>query len=475
MAMAQTTDARSIWIKIGPITAAIIISLSMLSFVSVTILNGISDRLVRQQAERDGIAWAAHVGASLDRIGDIAKGGETTWDEREFLIDARQFGAIFKYKIYGPDGQLRFYSGIHDGEDIDGKDLGEHNSIAASVMASHIVYAEIHDGHDMHNHPDVYVEAYVPILHDGKVVAISEVYVDETKAAAMIREDFVVFGVIIAGLTLLVLLVPLWALQLMTRELQQRNYDLNIERARAVEAENAKSAFLAHMSHELRTPLNAIQGLSEMMIRGDLGQLEHPKYLEYSKDINFSAAHLLKLVNDILDLSKIDAGKFELEEVDVDLAKVIGDALRIARAWSNTSGVLLMADAATDVLIARADERAMKQILLNLLSNAAKFTPAGGEIHITAKLDDNGNGIISVTYTGHGIPSADLSSIIEPFNQLHRPAGLQQEGTGLGLSLVKSMIELHGGTLDIQSIEGQGTTVTVSIPAERMRPPTASK
>jgi len=473
--MTMQSDERSIWVKIGPLAVAIFISLSVLAFVSVSILNGISERLIRQQAERDGIAWAAHIGSSLERIAEIARGEETTWDERAFLINVRQFGDIFKYKIFDPDGHLRFNSGIYDGEDADGKDLGEHNPVAASVLAGNVVYAELHDGSETPNRPDVYAEAYVPIFRNGKVVAISEVYVDETNAAAMIREDFALFGVIIAGLTLLVLLVPLWALRLLTQELQQRNFDLNVERARAVDAENAKSAFLAHMSHELRTPLNAIQGLSEMMIRGDLGQLEHPKYLEYSKDINFSAAHLLKLVNDILDLSKIDAGKFELEESDVDLGNVIGDALRIARAWSSTSRVSLKAEAATGTLIARADERAIKQILLNLLSNAAKFTPAGGEIHIAAKLDDSGNGVITVTDTGDGIASADLGSIIEPFNQLRRPAGLQQEGTGLGLSLVKSMIELHGGTLDIQSFVGLGTTVTVTIPAERMRIPAAPK
>jgi len=276
-------------------------------------------------------------------------------------------------------------------------------------------------------------------------------------------------------LTLLVLLVPVWALRVLTVQLQKRNNDLNIERARAVEAESAKSAFLAHMSHELRTPLNAIQGLSEMMVRGDLGTLDHPKYLEYTKDINFSAVHLLKLVNDILDLSKIDAGKFELDETEIDLFAVANDALRIARAWPATEGIELSTDLRPGVYCVYADERAIKQILLNLLSNAAKFTPEGGTISTKAEIDGTGRCLISVRDSGTGIPAKDLTAILEPFNQLRRSAIVQQEGTGLGLSLVKSMIELHGGSIEINSSEGKGTTVTITLPPERMRPRAAAE
>lgn len=467
--MPPESDNRTIWMKIGPLIVASIASLTVLGLVSVIILDNISEHLIRQQAERESIAWAGYIGSSVDRIDQIAKGEKPTPSEHAFLLRVRKFGNIFRYKIFDPSGILRLVSDDLSFQESPSQDLGQHNPIAAGVLASGKPFAQIHDGSGVEGRPDIYVEAYVPIFRDGKIIAISEVYVDQTETTALIKEDFAVFGIIIAGLTLLVLLVPLWALRLLTLELQKKNYDLDIERARAVDAENAKSAFLAHMSHELRTPLNAIQGLSEMMIRGDLGKLEHPKYLEYSKDINFSAAHLLKLVNDILDLSKIDAGKFELMESEFDLNKAIADALRIARAWSRANKLTLTTAMENEPLIAFADERAIKQILLNLLSNASKFTPPGGEIRVAARRDDVGNGIIEVTDTGLGIPEKDLNTIIEPFSQLHRPAGLQQEGTGLGLSLVKSMVELHGGSLTINSIEGEGTTVTVTIPAERMR------
>ncbi|MBO6521749.1 MAG: HAMP domain-containing histidine kinase [Rhodospirillales bacterium] len=473
--MTSQRETRRIWLRTGPLAIAVIVSMSALAFVSIAILDGVSERLIRQQAEREAIAWAAYIGTSIERIEAIASGDQPTLAERDFLERVSKFGDIFRYKLFDAKGHLRVVSDSFTMGSADPEDLGEHNATAARVISTLKPYASVNDGTNKSNRPDIYVEAYVPIMKNGKVVAISEVYIDETSTSAQIKEDFAIFGVIIAGLTLVILLVPLWALRLVTVELRKRNFDLNLERARAVQAENAKSAFLANMSHELRTPLNAIQGLSEMMIRGDLGALEHPKYLEYSKDINFSAGHLLKLVNDILDLSKIDAGKYELEERELDLCTAVGDALRIARAWSNADKLVIGSDITMDKFVIRADERAIKQILLNLLSNAVKFTPAGGEVTVTGKMDDDGNGEFSVSDTGFGIPEKDLKDILEPFNQLRRPASLQSEGTGLGLSLVKSMVELHGGTVVIASQVGKGTTVTFTIPKERIVSGTATK
>lgn len=466
---------RNIWLRSGPLAVAVIVSVSTLVFVSVMILNGVSERLIRQQAEREAIAWAAYIGTSIDRIEAIASGDRPTLAEREYLERVSKFGDIFRYKLFDSKGNLRVVSDSFTMGVTDPSDLGQHNAIAAKVLTTLAPYAEMHDGTNKPDRPDIYVEAYVPIVKDGKVVAVSEIYIDETNTSAQIKEDFAIFGIIIAGLTLLVLLVPLWALRLVTIELRKRNFDLNLERARAVQAESAKSAFLANMSHELRTPLNAIQGLSEMMIRGDLGALKHPKYLEYSKDINFSAGHLLKLVNDILDLSKIDAGKYELEEREFDLSGAVGDSLRIARAWSNSDKLIFGSDITMNRFVVRADERAIKQILLNLLSNAVKFTPAGGKVTVTGTTDEDGNGVFSVSDTGMGIPEQELKNILEPFNQLRRPASLQSEGTGLGLSLVKSMVELHGGSVEIRSRVGEGTTVMFTIPKGRIISGAATK
>lgn len=473
--MVPQHDTRSIWLRIGPMAVASVVSMCALIFVSIMILDGVSERLIRQQAEREAIAWASYIGASIDRIEQIATGDAPTADEREFLERVSKFGDIFRYKLFDPSGHLQVVSDSFTQGNADDLDLGQHNATAARVIATGQSFAEVHDGRDKPGRPDVYAEAYVPIMKGGRIVAISEVYVDETNTSSLIKEDFAIFGIIIAGLTILVLLVPLWALRLVTIELKKRNFDLNLERARAVQAESAKSAFLANMSHELRTPLNAIQGLSEMMIRGDLGALDHPKYLEYSKDINFSAGHLLKLVNDILDLSKIDAGKFELTESEFDLSHAVSDSLRIARAWANTERLVLSTDVVEGVFRVYADERAIKQILLNLLSNAAKFTPADGEVQVTGHFDPDGNAVVRVSDTGLGIPENDLKQILEPFSQLRRPPGLQSEGTGLGLSLVKSMVELHGGNVSIQSRLGDGTTVTVVIPAHRLRSDGATK
>lgn len=467
-AMLRPIDNRSYWLKMGPMVAASIISLVILISVCISILNNTSDNLIKINAQQDAIAWAGYIGDSIERIEDITKGAALNEKERDFLTKTRTFGDIFRFNFFDADGKLILTSdSIHDSTAAN-ENLGKHNPHAAGVVSTGQPYAEIKNGKGIADRPDVYVEAYVPILKNGKIIAISEVYIDKTASSALIKADFVVFGTIIAGLTILVLLVPLWGLRMLTQELQKRNYELNIERARAVEAENAKSAFLAHMSHELRTPLNAIQGLSEMMVRGDLGKLNHAKYFEYSKDINFSAMHLLRLVNDILDLSKIEAGKFELLDSKVDIGNEINAALRIARAWQVPNNLALPADLSTGQMYARADQRALKQIFLNLLSNAVKFSPNGGDITVTAKIDEYGNGVVLIKDTGYGIPDSDIGEITKPFNQVHKPVSLRQEGTGLGLSLVKSMIELHGGKLLIESQENVGTCVSVIIPAERI-------
>ncbi len=466
--MAIQTDERSIWLKLGPMVMATMISMAILSSVCVIILNNTSERLLLKEAEHDAIAWANYVNTSITNIEAIANGEKPDALAQNYLINTQKYGEIFNMKIFNRLGQLRLTADYMRAQPIVTGSDTDRDPNAVRVIATGITYTEIHSGTNSPGSPLVYVESYVPIIRNGTIVGVSEIYVDKTNTSTLIKENFVVFGFIIAGLTLLVLLVPMWSLRLLAQELKARNHDLNQERARAVDAENAKSTFLAHMSHELRTPLNAIHGLSEMMVRGDLGPMVHAKYYEYSKDIHDSAIHLLKLVNDILDLSKIDAGKFELDETRVDISEEIQSALRIVSAWSIAENLKISSDVADRSFYAWADKRAIKQILLNLLSNAVKFTPTGGTIKVRVQLDDQGNCVISVKDTGYGIAGAHLDKITEPFNQLRRPANLHQEGTGLGLSLVKSMIELHGGTLEIESQENVGTLVTVMIPASRM-------
>jgi signal transduction histidine kinase len=234
----------------------------------------------------------------------------------------------------------------------------------------------------------------------------------------------------------------------------------------AERANRLKSMFLATMSHELRTPLNAIIGFSELMQRQIYGPLGDGRYQEYSNLIQGAGHHLLSLINDVLDMSKIEAGKFELNRQQFDIRETIGDCLDLMRERAAQGGIELRGEISQSSLKIEADRRALKQILLNLLSNAIKFTPSGGSVIVRAKSTADSM-VLSVEDTGIGIPADQVSRLGNPFVQIRNSAGSSHEGTGLGLALVRALTEIHGGTLKIESVLERGTTVSVSIPAVR--------
>ncbi len=229
-------------------------------------------------------------------------------------------------------------------------------------------------------------------------------------------------------------------------------------------ASRSKSNFLAHMSHELRTPLNAIIGFSEVMSAQTLGPLNHPHYLEYADHIHTSGAHLLSLINDLLDLSKIEAGKLELWEETVDLAALVKRCRVFVEESAASKGVTLTMHTDAGLPDLRCDARKLKQVLVNLLSNAVKFTPAGGRITLEAKADGAAGVVIEVSDTGIGIAAEYLEKVMSPFGQVHEALNRDTEGTGLGLPLSKALVELHGGRLSLKSEPGKGTTATVQLP-----------
>ncbi len=234
----------------------------------------------------------------------------------------------------------------------------------------------------------------------------------------------------------------------------------------AESASRAKSEFLANMSHELRTPLNAINGFSEMMTREMFGPLGDRRYKEYAGDILSSGEHLLALINDILDMSKIEAGKMNMRPEPLDFADLAEEAMRLLRTRAEGAGLAMAINISPDLPEVEADFRALKQILLNLMSNAVKFTPRGGKVQLFAKVlaEDGGRVRIGVSDTGIGISDADLERLARPFEQIESQHSKTQQGTGLGLALTKSLVELHGGSLHIASKAGAGTTVSFTLP-----------
>ena len=241
------------------------------------------------------------------------------------------------------------------------------------------------------------------------------------------------------------------------------------EKVRAETANHAKSEFLANMSHELRTPLNAINGFSEMMAGELFGPLGDPRYKEYARDILSSGEHLLALINDVLDMSKIEAGKMTLRFETVYLDEVVEDAVRLVGHRAEAAGLTLLADLPLLPPI-DGDGRAIKQILLNLLSNAIKFTPAGGQVTVGAEIRalEGGRYVsLSVADTGIGISQEDLARLARPFEQVESQHAKTRQGTGLGLALSKSLVELHGGQLTIRSAPGEGAKVGFLLPITR--------
>ncbi|MBT5047363.1 MAG: PAS domain S-box protein, partial [Rhodospirillaceae bacterium] len=233
-------------------------------------------------------------------------------------------------------------------------------------------------------------------------------------------------------------------------------------------ASRAKSEFLAGMSHELRTPLNAIIGFSDIMKKEALGPVGSPRYREYAGDIHSSGEHLLALINDILDISKIEAGEGELHEDNVDLADIVRSCATMIKERAHKGGIALMTDGIDGTVPSlRADPRRLKQILINLMSNAVKFTEAAGTVTIKVWHNPVSGHVIQCIDTGIGIAVDDIPKALAQFQQVDGTLSREQEGTGLGLPLTKSLVELHGGTLDLQSEIDKGTTVTVKLPVDR--------
>ena len=236
---------------------------------------------------------------------------------------------------------------------------------------------------------------------------------------------------------------------------------------RAKVASRAKSEIMANMSHELRTPLNAIIGFSDTMLNGVFGSINNERYEEYTRDIYDSGKHLLELINDILDVSAIEAGKLELHPEPLEIAPIVQSSLKLIRHRADAGGVTLLHHIDTNMPGLLGDQRRLKQILLNLLSNAVKFTPEGGRVSLSASTAPDGGIRFEVEDTGIGMDNAGIETALTQFGQVDSKLARKYEGTGLGLPLTKSLVEAHKGTLDIRSRLGHGTTVVVHFPPER--------
>jgi signal transduction histidine kinase len=244
---------------------------------------------------------------------------------------------------------------------------------------------------------------------------------------------------------------------------------LEVAAEQAHQANRAKSQFLANMSHELRTPLNAIMGFSEVMKDQHLGPVNNPRYLSYAKDIHTSGRYLLGIINDILDLSKIEAGKMSLESAEAfDVLPTVAASLAMIESLGRKFEVAIVNDVAPCDIHLVAVERMVRQILINLVGNAIKFTPAGGTVRLSGRRLADGGYELRVADSGVGMTDEEIVQALTPFGQIANMMSAKHTGTGLGLPLAKAMMELHGGKLAIASVPNHGTTVALSFPAARV-------
>jgi len=251
---------------------------------------------------------------------------------------------------------------------------------------------------------------------------------------------------------------------------KQMEISLRLAKEQADAASQAKSAFLANMSHELRTPLNAIIGFSEMMQKETFGPIGNDKYAEYMGDIHMSARHLLDIINEVLDMSKIEAGRVELDQQEVDIDHLISSVIRIMASRAFSSGLDIRQNVPDGLPGLYADARLVRQILINLITNAVKYSKPGGAIDVSADLSGEGGIRIIVADQGIGIPKDRIKEAMEPFGQINDPTHARnQQGTGLGLPLARAMVEMHDGRLQLESEPGVGTVVTISFPRKRTR------
>jgi two-component system cell cycle sensor histidine kinase PleC len=456
----------------------VLIGAFVLTYVNRNVSNDQFTRLAEQNNAALTQAFAnavwpdfeAFLGGAAARGADAVRGDPRTAALRDAVRKLVRGTNVLKIKIYDTSGFTVFST---DPQQI-GSDYSSNDRFLAAMqgrMISEMERREKFNAVDGELHNIWVLSSYIAIRPDGpegEIVGVAETYSNVTAFQA----DLDYTGSLLVGTSAIVLLfifvflaAIVWFAERLLRRQHARNIALAEHAARAAAASRAKSEFLANMSHELRTPLNAILGFAELITNEILGPVGTPRYKEYAGDIQRSGRHLLNIINDVLDLVQIETGRARVTLDAVDVCEIGRDVVRLMGRQAAAKNVALRFAANCDAGAITSDEGKIRQILFNLISNALKFTPEGGSVTVAIGIEGgSGRTILRVADTGIGMKPEDLPVALASFGQIGNAFQQNGQGIGLGLPLTRKFAELLGGSFDIESAPGKGTTVTVSLP-----------
>lgn len=418
------------------------------------------------RSEASASTWVTHFSDQIGGFGDIINNGAADAEQVLILNDAQSFVDVFRFKIFDETGRLILLSDNVDLSDAEFLVDDETNHTALAVITTGIQSTSVNDGREKNNRPDWYAETYFPLMSDGVVIGVAEIYVDVTEAHETILGSFKDLTLSLVYILLLSALVPTGIILWFFLDLRQTNRNLEEAREAANTAAKAKSRFLANMSHEIRTPMNGVIGMAELLTETNLDKEQR----SLTETIVQSADALLTIINDVLDFSKIESGHIEISKYPFDIHACIQDAAILLVPAAVGKDIEICVDIDDDVPVwMEGDNARLRQCLLNLIGNAVKFTKTG-HIEINAKMDSQDRLKFSIKDTGIGIPTDKEDKVFADFEQVESSETREIEGTGLGLAITRKLIELMGGSIEFKSEVGVGTEFFFSLPLSPAEP-----